>query len=1297
MANLTRVSWPGGWNPSQSRNGDPDALLRMDNLQQEEDGSIGLVRGLKQIETGPFPDYVSDIYTKTLDNQELLYVGLNNGAQVLAADINYTSARLLIEGGGSRPVFGSSLGQVYACSGIKRVKDRGTGGGENLGIATPTAAPTTSGVDQPVLSLNGSFSVSEGTGAGNQCFPDTSTLRGVVEASQGGANSLIISGSASDDPGSDRFHVSVQFENTDCFLTVRVEIVLDDNNYYWREWPISNSAIKLGQGTWSTLTSKRNEFIRQGSDSTLDWKTISSIRVTAIGNVSDNWFGAANPHFTGGGLGQLNGLYEYRYIQVNDNGVYVAKSGPSPKSEPVLVFNGKVTINAPITDSQATDVWVYRRSLPTTENRQDDGTDTGQPIIPLLDKFYRVYPEGGIDNTSDIEALRLNDVLNEQIASVADITEPFIGIEGLVNERMLYLTRSFLYLSDLLNPDGYDTSRTIKVSGDPSEANLWIKQISNGLILLATTKDLYEITGTLLPNPDGTTDVSIKGLGERYPPICSDFAFGSISGVGSIFYIAADGWHVTTGSNSALISPQLNKLFQGEERYKLPAIKIYPGDVARYDLGIGRNKLYCISQHTDGTRRLIIYDLLRKTWRLQYIDPISICVTETDRVLLGFGGGSGNLLFEMEFGDDATVDSDEPDKGQGFILETVLDHNGQPRNRKDTFTLKLNMDTGGQDVSIYLAKDKADDDQDWVHLGDYSTEEQSTIFIKLAGIFVDQTKWDDSLGFRYALRITNKDDQIVRFKLYEYTIEYDPRPEQVNYLRIPNFNQGSYARKRWIAFAFTIDTLGHNVTFTPLIDNSAGATSAVVKDGKLTYVHFFLNDTVGVDVGGILQSNSEEEPFEFYDVNAAETVTEKLPSSAKFWLIPSDDYGTPNRKRHTSYKFQINTKGADVRFTPRVDGVDLTPTIVNTSEKRTVEIFLYGSGGTDGDVVGIDIGGKLESLANTEFEFYGVIRPQDIEVFPPRLQEFWTPTENYGTPNRKRHTSIKFQMNTFGGVVNVSPCVDGIFYEAHQFQTAGRRICEYFFASGLDVKGIDISLHIRCANDSGAFEFYKIISPQEVEVLPPRLKNYFPPNTNLGVAAMKRIRTIPLVIDTYGFDVTYTPSIDGVDYPSATFNTTGKRTVLYYFVDDAFGIDISGALAGDEPFEFYGFGQFENVEVLPVGKRYDQFQPFRFDRIGKLFSFRTRLIAQTTSIPYKIFSEDGLSSIGYDPNPLFSGTITTVPNRDDIYQVDLPKNITGKVFRLVLGPVDSPFFRYDMYAKVSESGMATDNKWVPLR
>src|SRR5437899_11660989 len=83
--NLTKLNWPKGWVPSEDPvNGDPNGLLRADNLQQDEDGVLGIVRGLQKVNTSPFTDYVSDIYSKVINNKEILWAGLNiNGKQVL--------------------------------------------------------------------------------------------------------------------------------------------------------------------------------------------------------------------------------------------------------------------------------------------------------------------------------------------------------------------------------------------------------------------------------------------------------------------------------------------------------------------------------------------------------------------------------------------------------------------------------------------------------------------------------------------------------------------------------------------------------------------------------------------------------------------------------------------------------------------------------------------------------------------------------------------------------------------------------------------------------------------------------------------------------------------------------------------------------------------------------------------------------------------------------------------------------------------------------------------------------------
>ena len=100
------------------------------------------------------------------------------------------------------------------------------------------------------------------------------------------------------------------------------------------------------------------------------------------------------------------------------------------------------------------------------------------------------------------------------------------------------------------------------------------------------------------------------------------------------------------------------------------------------------------------------------------------------------------------------------------------------------------------------------------------------------------------------------------------------------------------------------------------------------------------------------------------------------------------------------------------------------------------------------------------------------------------------------------------------------------------------------------------------------FEFYGPLKPRIIEELPDRLRFFVVPENNFGIAAKKRVRTLPLVINTNGQDVTFTPIIDGVPDTPTIFNTPSKRTVLHYFVDDVFGIDFRGELSGANPFDF---------------------------------------------------------------------------------------------------------------------------------
>ncbi len=1194
MANLTKTSWPLGWTPSQSNNGNPDGLLLMDNLRQDKNGALVLALGRSKLNSSAFSDYVDNIFSKTINNKEYLWTSLNKETKsVLRTSDDFVSSTEIIGITGQKTCFGDALGSVLICSGNSKKKDNGTVV-NNLGLSKPTVEPqiAVAGPQSNGLWQHGSWEAEEYDssvvgdpkpsvdpdpfwgGLSAEIAPNPTTLRAILRFNFTGGSydttiadefvvpPWITTNTAKYSSDDDSLRVLVQMQDSYAFSKLRIEFVCTGgSDYYWMDLDVQTEAFKVGQDQQTVLLLRRGDFKRVGNDNGLSWKTIEYIRFAATG-INYKRILIGEQSFIGGAGFELDGNYKYVYHYVNDNGQYIAKGGVSPASvDSGIVKHGKIQVYVPDIspiDPQVTHAWVYRRSV--------EGSGG-------LDQYYRVgiLPLTGssftflLDGISDTDVIETNITLNPFLVSIQEITEPIICILGLYNERVLYLTDKYLYLSDRLNPDAYDSRFIVKAFGDPTEQNQWIWQVTNNQLVLSSSKDNYELSGTLLDLPDGTIDLAVRRIGEKYPSLSEDFAYTD----GVIFYTAADGLRTTGGSNSVNVSAQLRLSFQGETCHGMSPVAVEANNVNNYPIAVSQGKIFWSLPLKDGSRKLIIYDTILKTFRPQTTGPNILFSTPSGRILAGYGPND-NYIRVLESG--STVDGG----GQTIDLLTVFDHNQQPRNRKDTFTLKLNVNTGGSNVRCYLAKDG----EPYSLIKTFSTTAQDTIYVDISSY---------TLGFRYSIQLVA--DSLTTFELFEISLEYEPRPEQVNYLRIPNSNLGTQARKRFTSFAFVIDTLGSDVTFTPYVDNSATSPTTVNKAVKLTHKHYFLSETLGTDIGGVLVSPSGS-PFEFYGLNNEEIISEKLPVAVKYLVIPSNDYGSPNRKRHTSYKYQINTRGFDVMFTPRIDGTSYATSTVNTSEKRTVEHFFD----TSLDIVGIDIGGILETLSNQEFEFYGVIVPQDLELLPARLKSFYIPYNNF------------------------------------------------------------------------------------------------------GIASKKRLRTLPLIIDTRGSNVTFTPIVDGVALAGTVLSSVRKTTLFHYFETDVFGTDFGGTLIGDEPFEFYSFGNPENVEILPVGKKYDQFQPMRFDKIGKLFEIRVRLIAtgSTVSIPFSIYGDENVTVDSYG-TALYEGSIPVVPGIDNTYTIQLPKNVNSSIFRLALGPAADPFHRYDMTIRVATSGMESDSRWLPVR
>ncbi len=1370
MPDYTQERWPLGWIPSDDeKNGRSEGFLRMDNCYLDDLGVLSLVPGTAKVNTNEFSGYVHTIYSTFYNNYKYRFVGLGDG-RVLGgiADSGSPFGEILEGGHSSYAAFSSAFNYVFISSGARNKKFN-PNGIYNWGIETPgkpVAGPRTGKIITllPTADWYPNATLESGSNlqdTGGFLFFDTTSSVGVVRIAKSIDGQTYDSGGG-EGSDEDRIQLKIYISDTTYLESIKLEVYLGDSeeDYYDFQWSMNwePSPFTLGDsGPISVLQTLRKEFVRHGSNSELNWHNITSIRLTAVSTDVIS-IDPIDLYFFGSGRGPLNGDYEYLQINVHNNSNYLAKSGASPISDVVQIVNGRAAIYPSYPIDYANEVWLFRRSA----EPNIDVTRISE--VRKLDQFYRVavfdtttdisvFTDGWEDEITDEDALAEGTTVNYNLFSIRDLSDPILGISGLIKQRFILITYKEVIVTSLDDPDSYNPFHSVRLSGDAFEKNLWVANVGPNTVLIGTTKDIYEVGGTFQELPDGSLDISVTPLGVRFAPITMSFARDGAQ----VFYLASDGLRMTEGSRNELIQGNTELLYKKQNRYGIPPVLQYPNAQALYALAISKGQLWAGLIHTDGTRKLHIYDVKKQYWHLRQLDPVSFYVEEDGTLLAGFGGGSGNFLRILDTGTQL-----DESNGQVIHLLTIFNHYGFPRNRKDFFTFKLVADTGNQEINISLAKDG----ETLQNLGNYAFNGITERLIEVNSIL--------GIGKRVQLKITGT--TLSTFKLYMMAMEFDNRPPQLNYLRIPPVNLNTASRKRFINLPLIIDTLGADVNLTPYIDNVAKTASIINASEKLTHVHYFTDEQIGTDIGAIL-SSSPDNPFEYYGINYDEILSEKLPVPTKFLVIPSDDYGNPNRKRHTSYKFQINTRGASVRFTPKIDGTTYTPEDFTTTEKRTVEYFF------DTDTIGIDIGGTLESTGNTPFEFYGRIIPQDLEILPPRLRQFTIPPNDYGIPNRKRHTSYKFHINTNGQNITFTPIIDGVSKTPSTFNTASKELVEHFFTE--DTIGKDIGGTLD-SDTSIAFEFYGDVKPQEIEVLPPRLKYFtippndygepnrkrhssykfqintnsanvtftpiidgvsytpstfnttskktvehffdediigidiggtlssdtpfefygvvkpqefekFPPRltyfripeNNYNIPAKKRIRTMPMEINTSGYDVTFTPIVDGVSGTATTLNTSTRKTAFHYFITDVFGIDFSGVLAGAEPFEFYKLLKPEEVEIIPVGKRFDQIGPFDFNRLGKLLGFRLRVIANEVTIPYKIYSEDNL---------VLTGTLTTVAAIDKVYEeMRLPKTISGTAFRIELGPTTNPFHRYYMELKHNNSGKDTDARWIKVK
>lgn len=965
---IEQRDFSAGWIASDDAyNGRKNGMLQMDNLCLDENGALSLVRGSTEV-SSVLADIPHTLFSRQLGANFYRYAALGNGTVSRDKNRAGTFGTNVLTGGSlnRRADFAAALNQIFIVTGNKYIKDNGTAQ-NNIGIADPTAPSgvnfgTPSQIDLQNLDGSSQFtnwSVDQGVltynnANGDMRFQtDPTSFQAVIRTVFGSAIDLTTypSGGGWSTAGIQlitdalQFYVAIPDATQLASVTVRLlsfdpgsapSTAAPSGSYYDFTWNYNDSDAPFSSNLWNLLSAAVGDFTQRGDTSQKFWNSIKAITVTFIA-ASQISLGFTEINEQGSSRAALNGDYLYFTQNVADTGTYQAVSKISAKSNQLHSENGAITLTlTPPVDAQTTSVNIFRQEI----NSQALPTFIAN-VIPATTSYT--------DGLSDVQQLSNSGfTANFFFQSIQTITDPILAIVGLYFGRMLYFTSSALYTSDSLDPDIFDTRYIIKYSGNAAEIFLWAKKVSNSTVLIGTNYDIYQLNGTLTVLPDGTLDATIRPLGVQYPPVSRAVA---VEG-NTVIYMANDGWRINApgylGDTSNNLTTSINLLYKGYARFGNLAVVAGYDDSSIARCAINKGKFYTIVTLTNNDQQIYVYDVDKKYWYTILRDPSCLFTEEDGTLIIGDSDSKIKIL-------DTNNNYLSNGVQQNVRLLSPVFDGGTPRQRKDCFTLKFRIDTGNWPLVLTVFQDEVA-----IPLGTITANGDTEIILDTA-LF--------TLGKAYQFSLSGF---CAFFKLYFFQLEYTDRPVQVTRLRIAPDNIGSPARKRAMTFPpLIIDTLGHNITFTPLIDNVIVPVinPTINTVDKTTVVPYFNSEILGVDFGGTLSGGL----FEFYGLASSDWVSEKLPPKVCFQVVTEDNEGTISIKRRRTFPFVINTFGNVATVIPVVDGVPFPAQLFTTNFKQTV-VYYFTT-----DVKGIDYRLKISSAGH---EFYGILKSEEVQILP---------------------------------------------------------------------------------------------------------------------------------------------------------------------------------------------------------------------------------------------------------------------------------------------------------------------------
>ena len=191
-------------------------------------------------------------------------------------------------------------------------------------------------------------------------------------------------------------------------------------------------------------------------------------------------------------------------------------------------------------------------------------------------------------------------------------------------------------------------------------------------------------------------------------------------------------------------------------------------------------------------------------------------------------------------------------------------------NRKDSYTLKCNVDTGGDELHVLIYPSHSDIP---IYAGNFTTTELTECFLDISGS-VGLTKY-------WQVRFVGL---LADFKLSGFAIDCEPRPEPVTFYNHVLAETGPN-KKRIRVWPVTINTIGEDVIMTPYVDGVAQPTLTINSTYPKTFFYQFITDVFGIDHGYTLAGACA---FELHKIHEPQGV-QILPIAKRYDQVGADE------------------------------------------------------------------------------------------------------------------------------------------------------------------------------------------------------------------------------------------------------------------------------------------------------------------------------------------------------------------------------------------------------------------------